>query len=252
MARKPQHKPREYRFKIDAYTPETMPLLRLSAYLHDLAVLFGNSEGIHLMKVEKGSTSPLMLVDPEAEIKVRERLQLVRANDGPEDAMRAHHNINERLREDNAKGAVVDPIKRKILIFPGRDLNKLLEYGPFTEPGTLEGTPIKIGGEQEWVPVHLEDRLGQVRWCLAKRSLAKEIARHLFTSMVRVEGSGRWLRRRDGEWEMQYFRAKSFEPLNSQITLRQSVERLRAIPGKWKERDDPVGELIDIRHGTNG
>jgi hypothetical protein len=251
MARKKQSKPREYRFKIDAYSPETMPLLHLSAYLRDLAVLFGNNEGVHLIKIEKGSTTPLLLVDGEAEIKVRERLQLVRANDGPEDAMRAHSSINERLREDNAKGAVVDPIKRKILIFPGRDLNKLLEYGPFTQPGTLEGTPIKIGGEKDWVPVHLEDHLGQVRWCLAKRSLAKEIARHLFSSVVRVEGTGRWIRTRTGEWEMQSFRAKGFERIDAQVTLRQSLDHLRAIPAAWKELDDPLSEIMDIRHGTH-
>jgi hypothetical protein len=240
---------REYRFKIDAYSPETMPLLRLSAYLHDIALLFGNSDSVHLVKVAEGSTEPLLLVNREAEVKVRERLQQVRTKDGPEEAMRADKNINERLREDDAKGSIIDPIKRKILLFPGRDLNKLLEYGPFTQPGTLEGTPIKIGGEGEWVPVHLEDRLGQIRWCLAKRSLAKEIARHLFSSMVKVEGSSRWVRRRDGEWEMVAFRAKSFDRVDTDVTLSQSLDRLRAIPAKWKELKDPLGDLKKIRHG---
>ncbi|HZE73147.1 MAG TPA: hypothetical protein VE135_26870 [Pyrinomonadaceae bacterium] len=241
---------REYRFKIDAYTPQTIPLIRLTDYLHDLAVLFGNTDDVHLDKIAEGSTEPILLVEREAEVKVRERLQAVRANDGPEDAMRAHKNINERLREDDGKGSIIDPIRRKILIFQGRDLNKLLEYGPFTQPGTLEGTPIKIGGEQDWVPVHLEDSLGAVRWCWARRSLARDIAQHIFTSVIRVDGTARWLRKRDGEWDMVSFRAKGFTVLDSDITLRESIDHLRAIPAKWKELDDPLGELKKIRHGT--
>jgi hypothetical protein len=239
----------EYRFKIDAYKPDTIPLIRLTAYLHDLAVLLGHHESVHLTRVVVGSTEPRLLVAREADIKIRERLQSVKANDGPEDAMRANRLINERLREDNAKGSVIGPQRQNLIIFPGRELNKLLEYGPFTQPGMLEGTPIKIGGEQDWVPVHLEDRLGQVRWCLAKRSLAKDIARHLFTSMVRVDGTGRWVRRRDGEWDMVSFRARAFQRLDSTVTLRDSIEQLRAIPAKWKELDDPLGELKRIRQG---
>jgi hypothetical protein len=241
---------REYRFKIDAYTPETIPLIRLTEYLHDVAVLFGNTDSVHFgNKVEKGSTVPLLLVRREAETKVRERIQSVRANDGPEDAMRAMKDINERLRKDDAKGAIVDPVKRRILVFPGRDLNRLLEYGPFTQQGALEGIPIKVGGEGEFVPVHLENKFGEVKWCWAKRSLAKEIARHLFTSVVRVEGTERLIRTRDGEWETKSFRAKGFAVLDTSVTLRESIARLRAIPGKWKELDDPLGEIVKIRHG---
>ena len=238
----------EYRFKMDAYKPSTIPLIRLTAYLHDLAVLIGNYESVHLTRVASGSTEPRLLVAREADIKVRERIQAVKAQDAPDDAMRANRLINERLREDGAKGAF-GPETKNLIIFPGRELNKLLEYGPFTQPGTLEGTPIKIGGEQDWVPVHLEDKMGQVRWCLAKRSLAKEVARYLFTSMVRVEGSGRWTRRRDGEWDMVSFRAKAFQRLDSTVSLRDSIEQLRAIPAKWKELDDPLNELQRIRQG---
>ena len=237
-----------YRFTIDAYKPDTIPLIRLTAYLHDLAVLIGNHESVHLTRIASGSTEPRLLVAREADTKIRERIQAVKANDGPEDAMRANRLINERLREDGAKGSF-GPERKNLIVFPGRDLNKLLEYGPFTQPGTLDGTPIKIGGEQDWVPVHLEDKLGQVRWCLAKRSLAKEIARYLFTAMVRVEGTGRWTRRRDGEWDMVSFRAKAFQRLDSTITLRDSIERLRDIPAKWKELEDPLSEFQKIRQG---
>ncbi len=140
----------------------------------------------------------------------------------------------------NAKGAIVDPVKRRILVFPVCDLNRLLEYGPFPQPGTLEGIPIKIGGEGEFVPKHLENKLGEVNWCWAKRSSAKEIARHFFSSVVRVEGTERLIRTRDGEWETKPFRAKGFAVVDTTVTLRASIAHLRAIPGKWKHLDDPI------------
>jgi hypothetical protein len=243
---------REYRFKIEAYSPDTMPLLRLTEYLHELAVLFGHSDSVHLARIEKGSTMPLLLVRKEAEIKIRERLQLVRQKDGPAEAMKAMRQINEKLREDDAKGAIIDPVKRKVLVFPGRDLNKLLQYGPVKQPGMLEGIPIRLGGEQSWVPVHLENRPGDVHICWVKRILAIQIARHLFTTRIRVEGVGKWVRTRDGEWEMEDFSGETFKPINTDATLREEVESLRDIPAAWKELEDPIGELMELRHGTHG
>jgi hypothetical protein len=239
----------EYRFKIEDFTPHTMPLDRLSEYLKALSQLFGHSESVHLMSVEDGSAQPMFLVNSTDEIKIRERLKAVQTKQAPDEAMRANKQLNELLREDNTTAAVVDPVDRKILKFPGRELNKLLEYGPFTQPDTVDGIPIRVGGEGDWVPVHLEDAQRVVHICTARRSVAKDIAAHLFTGTIRVVGTGRWLRQRDGEWKLaEPFRIKDFEPLPD-TDLKTSIERLRAIPAKWKELDDPIGELKKIRHG---
>ena len=85
MPRKPR-KVCEYRFEIDAYTPETIPLSRLSQYLGDLARIMGESANVHLVRIEKGSTAPIIRVDWEAEPKVRERLRAVKFNEGPLEA----------------------------------------------------------------------------------------------------------------------------------------------------------------------
>jgi hypothetical protein len=240
----------EYLFTIEDFTPETIPLSRLAQYLKELAVIFGHSESVHLIAVEHGSAAQRFLVNTNDEIKVRERIQSVRAKEAPDEARRADNAVNEMLREDNTRAAVIDPTHRKILPFPGRELNKLLEYGPITQIDTLEGVPIEVGGKQEWVPVHLEDSQRVVRICHAKRSMAKEIARHIFTNTVRVHGTARWVRHRSGEWEMKDFRAKGFEVL-PETNLRESLERIRAIPAKWKELDDPLGEIAKIRHGID-
>jgi len=241
---------REYRFQIDAYSPETMPLSRLAEYLQDLSVLFGESQSVHLIKIEKGSTVPVLRVEREAETKVRERLRLVRTNEGPPEAMRAAKQIDERLRRDGAKAVVTDPINSKVIEFRGRELNRLVEYGPFSQPGRLDGIPVMIGGiEEDYVPVHLRGRQKEVYNCYAKHSVAKDLAPYLFSDYVRVEGTGRWIRHRNGDWEMKRFTIKDFSPLKG-TTLRETIEELRAIPAEWKKLDDPYAELARIRHGT--
>jgi hypothetical protein len=241
---------REYRFKIDAYKPETMPLARLVEYLDDLATLFGESESVHLMKIEQGSTVPVLRVEREAETKVRDRLRLVTANAGPPEAMRAAKAIDERLRRDDAKAVIIDPVNKKVLEFRGRDLNRLVQYGPFSQPGTLDGELVMIGGIQaDEVPVHLRNREGEVYNCYARHSIARDIAPYLFGDYLRAEGRGRWIRQRNGDWHMERFTIKDFSVLDKR-TLKETIEDLRAVPAKWKELDDPYGELMKLRHAS--
>jgi hypothetical protein len=246
MPRRPR-KEREYRFEIDAYTPETIPLTRLSQYLSDLARMMGESASVHLARLEKGSTVPVIRVDWEAEPKVRDRLRSVRFNDGPLEAQRAYREINKKLVEDNANGVLIDPNRSKVIKFPGRDGANQPEFGPIRQHSVLQGIPIRIGGEQNDVPIHLED--GEVKHIVtAPRRIAKQIGPHLFTSVVRIEGNGRWTRNRMGDWELIELYAQSFEVL-SEGNIRSDISRLRAIPADWKEMDDPIGELMALRSG---
>ena len=239
--------PREYRFEIDAFTPETIPLSRLSQYLGDLARMMGESANVHLVRVDSGSTIPVIRVDWEAEPKVRERLRAVKINEGPLEARRAFKDINRKLVEDNANGALVDPDASKVISFPGRDGANQPEYGPISQTSVYQGIPIKVGGESDPVPVHLDD--GDAKHIvMAPRRIAKQIAPHLFESIIRVEGKGRWLRNRMGEWEMLAFYVQSFEVLDGG-DIRSVVAHLRAVPADWKDSDDPIGELALLRSG---
>lgn len=251
LTKKDQSKLREYRFKIDAYSPETMPLERLAEYLAELAVLFGESSGVHLIRIEGGSTVPVFLVEQEADPKVRENLDGVARKEAPPERLHAAESIDEMLRKDNAIGKLVSPEGSNVIAFPGRERIVPPTYGPFNQPGSFVGIPIAIGGELETVPVHIEDRQGKVHNLTARRSMAREIAPYLFETVIRADGIGRWVRRPTGDWEMKKFTILTVRPL-SDVTLRQSVQRLRALPGKWKEMEDPLGELNDIRHGTDG
>jgi hypothetical protein len=241
-------KHREYRFEIDAFTPSTIPMARLAEYVSDLAKMFGNNSYVHLARVEQGSTVPVVLVDWEAEPKVRERLRAIRTHEAPEEAQQAAKDLDRLLLQDNAKAALVDPSGSKVLRFHGRENATKMEFGPITQPGVFQGVPIKVGGENDPVPVHLEDGK-QKTIVLAKRPLAKQIAQHLFTSVVRVEGTGRWMRHTDGEWEMLSFQVASFKVIED-ATIRENIEDLRQVPAEWKKLGDPLAELEQIRRGS--
>lgn len=243
-------KHREYKFEIDAFTPSTIPMERLAQYLSDLATMLGSPSNVHLARVEKGSTVPVVLVDFEAEPKVRERIKLVKNHEAPTDAQEAAKRIDRNLLLDNAKAVIVDPVGAKVFRFPGRENAVRQEFGPINQPGTFQGIPIKVGGENDPVPLHLEDGT-EKHIVLVRRSLAREIAKFLFTTPLRVDGIGRWIRHKDGEWEMLYFNANSYTPLGEGTTLTDDILTLRRVPGQWKEHDDPLGELEQIRHGSN-
>lgn len=241
-------KHREYRFEIDAFTPGTIPMARLAEYVSDLAKILGNTSYVHLARIEPGSTVPVILVDWEAEPKVRERLKSIRNHEAPAEAQQAAKDVDRRLLQDNAKAALIDPTGSKVLRFQGRENATKMEFGPITQPGVFQGVPIKVGGENDPVPVHLEDGKDKTI-VLAKRSLAKQIAQYLFTSVVRVEGTGRWIRHTDGEWEMLSFQAASFKVIED-ASIRKNIEDLRQVSAEWKTLDDPLAELEQIRRGT--
>ena len=47
----------EFRLKIEAYTPDTMPMERLAEYLAELALMLGERTFVHFVRLEAGSTS---------------------------------------------------------------------------------------------------------------------------------------------------------------------------------------------------
>ena len=236
----------EYRFHIDAFSPETIPLERLAEYLGYIARIFGEKERVHFAHLEGGSTTPVLKVEREALPNVRERIHLVRAGDGPLDSMNAFNELNKRLAADNANGVILDPTNARVLKFPGRDAATHTVYGPFEESGTFEGIPIKVGGERADVPVHLDGQPVQIVY--APRRLARDIAQYIFSTPIRVEGKGKWMRDRMGDWIMQRFLVERFDVL-SEDSLQGSITRLRAIPAEWKRKDDPLRELAELRDG---
>lgn len=50
----------EYTFDIDAFTPTSIPAVRLAEYIRELSLLFGSEEGVHFIRIDEGSGPSLV------------------------------------------------------------------------------------------------------------------------------------------------------------------------------------------------
>jgi hypothetical protein len=235
----------EFRFKIDAYTPTTIPMLRLGEYMTQLALVLGESASVHFLRVDEGSTEVVHWVDHEAIPKVRMRAEAVRRGDGPHEAVRAFRTINKMLREDNGAGILTHGKSVRVLDFPGRD--QMVEvYPAVRQQGTLDGQLVRVGGlDLHKAKVILLSEGEQIVGCNADHGVAKKLGGHLYEH-VRLFGTGRWRRDGDGTWSLLDFKVSDFKVLPN-VSLSVAVAELREISGDIEP--GAYDELEVIRHG---
>ena len=241
----------QYRLKIDVFNVETLPMARLAEYLGELAQLLGEPERVHFSHLEPGSAVLVSNIEQQAEPKVAERLSQVRRGEGPKDAIQAFKNLDNMLAKDNAVAVLISPSLSNIIEFPGRTRPKPVRYGPFREVGTLDGTVIRIGGRDETIPVWL--RSGDVEYhCNAREDVARRLALHYLNGVVRVHGSGKWVREENGSWVLQQFDISDFSVLDDS-SLSEVVQRLRTVEGgQWHESDDAIRDILNLRRDGEG
>ena len=244
---------REFRFHIDIFTPDTLPMARLAEYLADLSVLLGNKEYVHFLRVEEAASSNLAyVVDLPAVPKTTHRLELVRTNstNAPPEAVKAFANINSKLAEDGAAAEIQsDAEPGNTFVFPGRNIvpNESSDaFGPITESGILDGQVVRVGGFDRTIPVHM--RSGKVHnYCTANEDMARKLGPYVLGSPVRVFGEGKWYMENE-VWKRRIFTILDFQPIQD-VSLIESIARLRSIPGDLHKLLDPLGALHLIRHG---
>lgn len=238
----------QYLFKIDAFTPETIPMARLAQYMDGLAAMIGHQSQVHFVKVDPGSMTLVSEIEYEAEPKVRERIRQVRSKEGPDVARNAYKAIDEKLREDNASAELIPPEGGHVLKFPGRKQWERVTYGPFNQEGTLDGVLIRIGGQGDSVPVHLLEESDTIHVCEARRDVAIQLGPFYLRGPIRVSGTGRWFRDEDAHWKMNSFRIADFTQIKDE-KLSEALDRIRSIKGLFSDIDDPIAELEKIRNG---
>lgn len=235
-----------YDFRIDVWSPETLPMARLAKYLAKLSTMFGYEEHVHFLKVRKGSAIPEIGVDNEAAPKVAARLYLVGSPNALPESERAYQEINRMLRDDNASATLRLKRGRIILNFPGKK-TPFAEEVVVHEQGDLEGIIIRVGGKDDSVPVWVEGESKVIYKCQASRDLARQLAVFLFDQPIRVVGNGQWCRTPERKWELEKFEIKSFEVLDA-VPLSEAINELRQVEGNlWNEMDDPQAELRKLR-----
>lgn len=242
----------EYRLKIEAYTPDTMPMERLAEYLAELAQMLGERTSVHFVRLDPGSTSVIHRIEREAIPKVKSWTASVRRGIGPRDSVRAYRKINRMLRDDNSSAVwKEEKTELTIIIFPGKDDAEEQVIG-IAQRGSIDGEVIRIGGLQNIVKIMLKCEQEAIFGCWATKPIAKAIGRRLFEP-VRLFGTGRCNRNDEGKWKLDIFRVESFEPLRD-ISQSKALNELRAIQTEWNHAS--FEELSTIRSGpierTNG
>lgn len=236
----------EYRFTIDAFTPETLPMSRLAEYMAGLKRLLGEVERVHFVRLDGGSTEMVQRIEPEAVPEIRKRIQSITCDDSPNDVTAAFTWLNRLLAADNATGSLSETESDLVIDFPGRDQQKPVTYGALNQQGVLDGDLIRIGGRDETVPVHLRDG-DVIHICNTDRKIARRLGSHLYGRTLRVQGVGRWERDADGTWSLRRFNITEFEILDA-ASLSEVVGRLRGVEGSgWMNVDDTSAELERLR-----
>lgn len=239
----------EIKFRMDAFSPSTIPMLRLAEYLTSLAKLLGETGSVHFGEIKKGSTVIVQRIDREAVPKIVARIKRVKLGDGTVEEMSAYWDLNKKLRDDNGIGSLLRGKKATLLTFPGRQVDESIAFGSFSQEGAIEGVPIRVGGKNNMVSVVVQEET-RVYFCRANREMAKKIATHLFVNPMRFYGKGRWHRSEIGHWILEEFTISHFEILKDS-PLSEVVSELRAVEGsEWDTLADPWAELHKLQQGN--
>lgn len=234
-------------FRIDSYTPETLPMARLAQYLVHLAEMYGSQDCVHFEKLRRGSAIVQVVVDEPAMPKVLSRIMNAKSQDPDQDVQKAYRAIDSLLRQDNAVGTISRPDTGKILEFPGRKL-PVPETFSMTQPTSVDGVVIKIGGRDDTIPVTLRDIEGRLVNCQVRGvDKAKELASHYQAATLRVHGIGKWIRYSSGAWELDSLTIQSFEQLDDS-PLDEVLKELKGVRGNgWNEVENPVDGWRKLR-----
>lgn len=240
--------PGEYRFKIDVFTPATLPMRRLAEYMLEVARLLGEPEHVHFEAVKKGSAILVSRIDFEALPKVRQRVRAAAAADAPDELRRPWRKIDGMLADDNAVGSLAETGKTGVVVeFPGR-MARSAPIGPIAEDGAIEGQLVRIGGEDKTAHALVQTGLATVS-CEVSRETAKALGAHLYGKPLRFNGRGRWMRSAQGDWELLDFKARDFVVLDD-APVGEIMDRLGKIEGnEWRKLDDPLATWSATRRG---
>lgn len=247
---------KEIKLKIEAFTPETIPMLRLGEYMAEFAKLLANHKSVHFQRLETGSTVVAATVEYEDAPKVRKRLGEVQRSEAPKDAIDSFSRLNAMLREDNAVGRVLlaanDNHLEEALYLAGREIPMPRQIGPLTEPVTIKAQLYRIGGRDQSAHAQMVDGAGRNWNGILTQEQAANMASAGGKGLYRwflVHGQAKWIRTDGGEWEVKEFRITDFSPL-PEDSLSEEVKKLRDIEGnQWAEINDPIAFIRESRNG---
>lgn len=230
----------QYIFKIDGFTPETMPFGRLIDYYAQLKQVLGLPEHLHLVSIFKSSHGTCLAVDSEARKRVDERLLKIRDGSAPKTALRARDQINFMLQEDGTSAEFFGPDRGNVIPFPGMRADEDVIFS-VSDQAVFSGEVYHIAVYKNDVKLRVATDSFGVVFCVAPRKMGIELRAFLDESL-QITGRGTWKRTSDGVWTVNDVTITDFQPV--QKTLREAIDSLRALNMDWPE--DVLGDIDRI------
>lgn len=236
-----------YTFKIDGFTPDSMPFGRLVEYYSEIKKLLGVAENLHLVDVVESSHGSAFKIDTSSESALTKRLMELAEGTAPQTATRARDAINQMLREDRTSASFYDSTGATVIPFPGkREVTS--EQIRVRGAANFIGELYHIAGTKDDAKIRISTEAYGVVFCTTSKDIAKGLRDFLFDD-VKVSGRGMWIKEESGKWDIDNFVITDFAPVKCE-SLRESVNRLRGMNIDWP--DDPIGQIIKLeeRNGT--
>ncbi len=234
-------KPVTYTLTVKNTSPTSMPMADLAELLKQLADVFGDRQGVHVVKIDEGSLAIRNQVDPDRLEAVEKSLASFKGRRPVAIETKPVDAVNAFLAQRNLSAELTRG-RTKVLSFPGVVLP---EIGPVTQEQRLHGEIIRIGGKDKTIHVHIRENSGEIRNCTCNKAVAKSLREFLFGDPVCLVGiaqryRGQGLR---GKWRLAHFRITRFERLQD-IPLSEVFARARAAVAKTRNNETPE-ELQD-------
>ena len=80
-----------------------------------------------------------------------------------------------------------------------------------------------------------------------EEEVARRLAPYYLNGIVRLHGSGKWVREENGTWKLEQFDISEFEVLDDS-PMTEVVGKLRAVEGStWHESEDALSHILGLR-----
>lgn len=221
-----------YTFKIDGFTPESMPFGRLVAYYDKLEKVLGLDADIHLVSIDKGSHLSGLAIAPNQQTSLSRRIRDVKHGTAPRPVLRAMDDINAMLEADGVSGALSGPHGETVIQFPGRLPEDHASY-EIRERARFTGELYAIAGHDPVVKIRVHTAAHGVVLGEMPIEMGRNIGRHLFKP-VRVEGHGVWTRSETTPWKIRDFVIDDFKALKTD-DIQTTIERIRKMNIQWPD-----------------
>ena len=220
---------RNYLFKIERFTPQTMPFGRLIEYYTQLNKLI-RTEALRLIEIKQSSHGTVLSIAEGHYADVAKGLAAVADGTAPKAQRQASQTINGMLNKDGTSATLLTTEGAEIIAFPGMSVPDVVRTKAQV---TLLGELRQISGSSNkaHASVRIQTAAYGAVFCQTSFATAKELSKLLF-ECIRASGRGVWERSASDGWSIAEFEIDGFCPVRRE-SVREAIRDVRDLDIEW-------------------